>query len=126
MPRVAHFEIHVDDPDRAIQFYQTVFDWSFTKWGGGEYWLATTGPDEEPGINGGLIRRRGAIDGTAVIAYICSITVPAIDEYMERVKTNGGEIVVPKMPVPGIGWLAYGKDTEGNIFGMMQNDSAAA
>jgi predicted enzyme related to lactoylglutathione lyase len=29
------------------------------------------------------------------------------------------------MPIPGVAWLAYGKDTEGNIFGMIQNDPAA-
>ena len=28
-------------------------------------------------------------------------------------------------PIPGVGWLAYAKDTEGNIFGMMQNDPSA-
>ena len=38
----------------------------------------------------------------------------------------GGSIAVPKMAVPGIGWLAYVKDTEGNILGVMQADSAAA
>ena len=32
----------------------------------------------------------------------------------------------PKMAIPGVGWLAYGKDTEGNIFGVMQTDPAAA
>ena len=29
------------------------------------------------------------------------------------------------MPIPTVGWLAYGKDTEGNLFGMMQADAAA-
>jgi predicted enzyme related to lactoylglutathione lyase len=29
------------------------------------------------------------------------------------------------MAIPGVGWLCYFKDTEGNIFGMMQNDPAA-
>jgi uncharacterized protein len=32
---------------------------------------------------------------------------------------------VPKMPIPGVGWLAYIKDTEGNILGMMQPDPSA-
>jgi hypothetical protein len=29
------------------------------------------------------------------------------------------------MPIPGIGWLAYCKDTEGHIFGIMHPDPAA-
>ena len=38
---------------------------------------------------------------------------------------SGGQCVVPKMPMPGIGWLAYCKDTEGHIFGIMQYDPSA-
>ena len=54
MPRVSHFEIHATDPDRAIRFYSTVFSWQFNKWDGPvEYWLVRTGPDDEPGIDGG-------------------------------------------------------------------------
>ena len=57
MPRVVHFEIHAENPDRAIAFYQTVFGWQFQKWAGPmDYWLIKTGSDEERGINGGLIR----------------------------------------------------------------------
>jgi uncharacterized protein len=41
------------------------------------------------------------------------------------IEAAGGQFVLPKMPVPGVGWLAYFKDTEGHIFGVMQADSAA-
>jgi uncharacterized protein len=59
MPRVVHFEIHVGDPDRAINFYEKCFGWTFQKWDGPmPYWLITTGPDDQPGINGGLVPRR--------------------------------------------------------------------
>ncbi len=71
MPRVVHFEIHAADPNRAVNFYQTLFGWTFQKWEGPmEYWLITTGPNEQPGINGGLVQRQGEIDGQAVIAYV--------------------------------------------------------
>ena len=126
MPRVVHFEIHAGDPDRAINFYKNLFAWSFQKWEGPtEYWLITTGPDDQPGINGGLLRRRGEIDGQAVIAYVCTVDVADIDASLETAKTNGAEVAVPKMPIPGMGWLVYCKDTEGNIFGMMQADPQA-
>ena len=53
MPRVVHFEIHAGDPERAISFYQRVFGWAFQKWEGPmDYWVITTGPDEQRGING--------------------------------------------------------------------------
>jgi predicted enzyme related to lactoylglutathione lyase len=126
MSRVVHFEIHADDPDRAIKFYQSLFAWEFTKWTGPmDYWLIKTGPDGQPGINGGMVRRRGAIDGTAVIAYVCTIDVRSVDELLTAIPAKGGMIALPKMPIPGVGWLAYGKDTERNIFGFMQADKAA-
>ena len=126
MPRVVHFEIHAGDPARAINFYEKIFGWTFQKWEGPmEYWLVNTGPAEQPGINGGLMPRRGELDGQAVIAYVCTVDVAAIDESLATVVANGGTVVVPKMPLPGMGWLVYCKDTEGNIFGMMQNDPNA-
>lgn len=123
MPRVIHFEIHADNPDRAIKFYSEVLGWKFQKWEGPmEYWLIMTGDRSQPGIDGGLVRRRGAIDGDAVIAYVCTVDVPSVDNYADRAKKAGGAVVVPKMPIPGVGWLVYCKDTEGNIFGMMQSN----
>ena len=126
MPRVVHFEIHAGDPTRAVGFYEKVFGWTFQKWEGPtEYWLVTTGPDDQPGINGGLMPRRGEVDGTAVIAYVCTVGVESVDGSVATVEANGGTVVVPKMPIPGMGWLVYCKDTEGNIFGMMQGDPNA-
>ena len=126
MPRVVHFEIHAADPERAVNFYQTLFGWSFQKWEGPmDYWLVTTGPNDQPGINGGLVRRQGEIDGQAVIAYVCTVDVENLDASVQTALDNGGQIALPKMPIPGMGWLAYCKDTEGNIFGMMQGDPNA-
>jgi len=126
MPRVIHFEIHAGDPDRAVKFYESLFGWTFQKWEGPmDYWLVTTGPDSQPGINGGLLRRQGEIDGQAVIAYVCTIDVENIDASIAKAQSLGSQVVVPKMPIPGMGWLVYYKDTEGNIFGMMQADTEA-
>lgn len=128
MPRPIHFEIHADDPDRAITFYTGLFGWEFKKWDGPmPYWLVTTGPDSEPGINGGLMKRMGPPPGEAnpVNAYVCTTNVTNLDASFEKALAAGATVALPKMPVPGIGWLAYVKDTEGNILGMMQHDPAA-
>jgi len=126
MPRPVHFEIPAENPQRAIDFYSKVFGWKFRKWDGPmDYWLIKTGPDGQPGINGGMVRRQGLIDGQAVIAYVCTIDVANLDQQIKDVGNKGGQIVLPKMPIPGLGWLAYGKDREGNIFGMMQSDKTA-
>ena len=129
MPRVIHFEIHAEEPRRAIKFYETVFGWTFHRWPGPmEYWLATTGPKTEPGIDGGLLLRRGSgpAEGQPVNAFVCTIDVRDTDAAVEAALGAGGSLAVPKMAIAGVGWLAYVKDPEGNILGVMQTDSAAA
>jgi predicted enzyme related to lactoylglutathione lyase len=126
MPRVIHFEIHADDPERAVKFYQNVLGWQIEKWDGPmEYWVIRTGPKEQTGIDGGLLRRHPGQSGNAVIAYVCTVDVPSVDGYVQKATAAGGTIALPKMPIPGLGWLAYCKDTEGNIFGMMEADPSA-
>jgi predicted enzyme related to lactoylglutathione lyase len=129
VPRVIHFEIHAQDPRRAMKFYETVFGWTFHRWPGEwEYWLATTGPKDQPGIDGGLILRRGAspAEGAGVNAFVCTLDVPEADAAVEAVVKAGGSVAVAKVAVPGVGWLAYVKDPDGNLLGVMQTDSAAA
>jgi predicted enzyme related to lactoylglutathione lyase len=127
MPRVVHFEIHADDPQRAVNFYQSVFGWQIQKWDGPEdYWLVTTGQPPEPGIDGAILKRMGPINGDAVIAYVCTVDVPSVDDAIAKITSHGGTIALPKMPVPGVGWLVYAKDTEGNIFGALQSDRSAS
>ena len=92
MPRVVHFEIHAGDPDRAVNFYKTLFGWSFQKWEGPmEYWMVITGPDDQPGINGGLMRRHGEIDGQAVIAYVCTVNVEDVDASLQTALANAAQ-----------------------------------
>lgn len=118
MPKVVHFEIHADDPQRAAEFYRNVFDWEFNKWDGPqEYWLINTGEKDEVGIHGGMMRRKdpaGSVYNT--------IQVASVDDCIEKIMNSGGTIVLPKHPIPGVGYLAYFKDTEGNIFGIMHPD----
>jgi predicted enzyme related to lactoylglutathione lyase len=127
MNRVIHFEIHAEDPARAIRFYEGLFGWQFSRWGGPmDYWLIKTGEDGTPGIDGGLVRRQGTIDGQAVIAFVCTVDVADVKAMFAKAKSLGGTEALPVMPIPGVGWLAYAKDTEGNLFGMMQADTSAA
>jgi uncharacterized protein len=126
MARVIHFEVHADDPERAISFYSRVFGWKFEQWNESvDYWSVTTGPDDQPGINGGLVRRRGGIDGQAVTAFVCTIQVDDLDATVASAMGGGATVALEKMAIPGVGWLAYLKDTESNIFGLMQEDSTA-
>ncbi len=127
MPRISHFEIHADDVERAIGFYTTVLGWQFSPWGGPvDYWTITTGPDSEPGINGGLMKRMAPVDGCGFTAFPCTAMVDSLDATVATAVEAGGTVEHPRMPIPGVGWLAYLKDTEGNVFGLMQEDPSAA
>jgi predicted enzyme related to lactoylglutathione lyase len=126
MGRVVHFEIHCGDLDRAERFYRDVFGWEIQRYEGApvDYRLVTTGPDGGIGINGALVERRGEIDGQAVIAYVNTIAVEDLSATYERVATAGGEVALDPHEVPGVGHLAYFKDTEGNLFGALQPTTA--
>jgi uncharacterized protein len=122
MPRVMHFEIPADDMDRAEKFYAAVFGWTFRRWEGPmDYRLATTGGSSERGIDGALLKRPHPGAGT-----VNTVDVPSLDEYVWRVEKAGGRVTVPRMAIPGVGWLAYVADPEGNQLGLMQPDPAAA
>jgi hypothetical protein len=121
MNRVIHFEFGAVNPERAAGFYKNVFGWQATKWGGPEeYWLITTGPDQEPGINGGIMRHKDSMPRT-----VNTIAVSSVDEFAQKVVAAGGQVVVQKMAIPGVGYQAYCLDTEGNLFGIHEPDKAA-
>lgn len=121
MPRPVHFEIPAENPERAMQFYSSVFGWKFNKWDGPmDYWVISTGQPGEPGIDGGLMPRRDPNQ-----PCVNTISIANVDESLQTIEKGGGLCVVPKMAVPGVGWLAYCKDTEGHIFGIMQMDANA-
>jgi predicted enzyme related to lactoylglutathione lyase len=120
MPRISHFDIPADDPERAQKFYREVFDWKFEKWDGPmDYWMATTGT-EEPGINGGLSKRM-----SGQIGISNTINVTSLDDYSKKIIEKGGQLIVPKMAIPKIGWFAQCTDTEGNMFGIIEMDEKA-
>ncbi len=132
MSRVVHFEIQADDVERAKAFYAAVFGWSYEDYsqyvGGTTYWGVTTGPEDQPGINGGLLQRPvpapGPEQGTN--AYVCTMGVDDYDATEKRILDAGGQVALPKMALPGMAWQGYYLDSEGNTFGIHQPDPEAA
>jgi uncharacterized protein len=121
MSRVIHFEIPAADPDRAAAFYGNVFGWKFDKWPGPmEYWMVTTGKEGEIGINGGMLKKPGLVAATTN-----TIGVDSVDSVTAAVVKAGGKQLMPKTPIPTVGYFAYCEDTEGNVFGLMQTDPNA-
>ncbi|MFO1183998.1 MAG: VOC family protein [Bauldia sp.] len=123
MGRVVHFEIHAENPERAMAFYGAVFGWEFRKFGQFDYWTIATGKDGQ-GIDGGLTRRRGHNPPPASTAplssFVCVIDVADIDKAIAAALAAGGTEALPKNAIPGVGWSAYFKDPEANLFGIFQ------
>lgn len=118
--RVVHFEIPSDDPEKSVEFFKKVFGWKFRHFGEQEYYLATTGEDTSPGINGAVMRKIG--EGQPVIN---TISVEDLEKTMKDIESSGGKIVKPKSIIPGVGWLAFFADPDGNMHGIMQEDRGA-
>ena len=120
MSRVIHFDLSADNPERAAEFYRSVFNWKVNKWEGPEdYWLIQTGTEEEPGVTGGVAGRIKPEDTTAVV-----FDVESVDEVSKNVVNAGGKVREAKKVIPGVGYLIMCRDTEGNTFGIMQIDKS--
>ena len=126
MNKVVHFEIPADDLERAKKFY-SIFDWKLQDWpmaDGSIYVGASTvetdestyQPKEPGAINGGIVLRDQYSRTPSV-----TINVPSIDEYMEKAKAAGGNVVKSKELIDGMGYYAYISDTEGNVLGLWED-----
>jgi len=129
---IAHFEIPADDPEKLAAFYTALFGWKIEKYQGEgmgdmEYWGVETVPTDgqghptEQGVNGGLMKRM--MPEQQITNYI---SVSNVDEYVAKATSLGATIIVPKMPVPGMGWFAQFTDPSGNVLAIWQEDNAAA
>lgn len=122
MPTIVHFDVPSDDPQRAKQFYETIFGWHFEGPPGMDdyYLIGTKDLDGKQGVGGGLGKRGDP--SQRITAYF---GVDDMDGYSKKVEAYGGKVAQPKMTVPGWGYLTICIDTEGNTFGLWQEDKHA-
>lgn len=94
MPRPIHFDIVADDPERkSDEVLQERVRMRFDKWDGPmDYWMATTGSDSEPGINGGISRG----DPKMGMPNINTIRVNSARQFSKKVQDGGGKVVMPR------------------------------
>jgi predicted enzyme related to lactoylglutathione lyase len=112
---IVHYEISASDVNRAQRFWEGVFGWKF-------------GDSMMPDFD----YRMTQISGQSGAALMPGepghpnvyLDVSDIDASIAKVRELGGE-ADDKQPVPGHGWFAAAKDTEGNAFHLWQGDSSA-
>ncbi len=125
MNRIVHFEIHSEDIEASKKFFGDVFGWKFHQFGNEPYWMTESGksmPDfETPGIDGGFMPSRDGQPRT-----VNTIDVESVDAHCDKIRAHGGQIVVDKMPIPGVGYIAYALDPQGVLFGVYESDESAS
>jgi predicted enzyme related to lactoylglutathione lyase len=113
---IVHFEIPVDDVERAQQFYRKAFGWKISDPMKMDYFFVETRKAGEEGINGGLMKRK--MPGQPFMNYI---GVKSIEASLAKVVQAGGTICLPKQEIgQGMGWIACFQDTENNMMGFYQ------
>lgn len=124
MAKISWFEILADDNVRAKTFYEQIFGWKFEKTETDyDYWMLEQKTDDD--IGGGIMNRDMIDSRKRITGYVDSLPVDSVDKHIEIIKSHGGQLISPKHAIPGFGWHAYFLDTEGNTFGIMDNDTSA-
>lgn len=123
--KLTHFAIHIDDIERAKSFYDGVFDWGFSSYGQDDFLQIKADKSENGELIGAMQSRKYSPVPERIIGLECTIGVESIDETIEKVKSNGGQVVMPKTAIPYVGYIAKFLDTEGNLICGMQYDNSA-
>jgi predicted enzyme related to lactoylglutathione lyase len=114
---LVHYEIGAHDVDRAQRFWSTLFGWEFGEnvMPEGQYRMAKIGENA-----GAALYSADEVKGHPNVY----LDTDDIDTSIAKAKELGGD-AAEKMPVPGVGWFAECKDTEGNVFHLWQSDTSA-
>lgn len=123
--KLTHFAIHTDDIARAKNFYEDVFEWSFSSYGPPDFLQIKTDASADGELIGALQSRHYSPIADRLIGLECTIQVENIDEIIERILRNQGQILMPKTAIPYVGWITKFLDTEGNLVCAMQSDPGA-
>jgi len=123
--KLTHFAIHIDDMERAKKFYDGVFEWGFNSYGQDDFLQIKADKTENGELIGALQSRKYSPLPENIIGLECTISVENIDEIIEKVKGNGGRVVMPRTAIPFVGYIAKFLDTEGNLICAIQYDNSA-
>lgn len=123
--KLTHFAIHIDNIERAKQFYQGVFEWGFASYGPPDFLQIKADQSDNGELIGALQARKYSPVKEKIVGLECTIGVESVDEIIRKVEKNGGEILMPKTAIPYVGWITKFLDTEGNLICAMQSDSTA-
>ena len=118
-----YVDLTVQDVGQARAFFERVLGWRFEKFDlPYEYFRIQAGPDNEPGIDGGVGAVRDAPLSEGKPMTQVTIPVSNLENVLTLVLEAGGCIVEPKAPIPGVGWYATCAEPGGLKFGLIEAD----
>ncbi len=121
-----YFDLSVKDLPAARKFFERAFGWKFERFPMPfEYYRITTGPPDEPGIDGGIGQNDEAAEPASSQQVSLTLPVANLEEMIAKIEASGGEIVGPILPIPGIGKHVTCSGPGGLTFGLLQADDAA-
>jgi uncharacterized protein len=116
-----YFEIPVENLDRAVKFYSSVFECEFTRDNIHGNEMAFFPFDSAgSGVSGALAQ--GEIYRSSISGTLIYLSTEDVDSTVNKILENGGEILFPRTEVPGYGWVAEFKDCEGNRVALFQRN----
>lgn len=79
-----------------------MFGWKIERWDGPRgYRLITTGKEDQPGINGVLMKRHNPS-----LSAVNTIGVSSVDDYVIKITENYEKVLIPKMTIPKVSYVA--------------------
>jgi hypothetical protein len=114
MTNFAHIELNTSDPEKVVQFYQSLFGWTFDKMtmpNGTDYYMVKGA--ECPSI--GLMRKPMPEAPDCWLGYVAVESAPVA---VAKARELGVEVKAEGIVVPGIGEWAVLADPTGAVFGV--------
>jgi uncharacterized protein len=120
---LTHFAINADDVETTRAFYEQALGWTFRPWGPPGFYQIQTGPDDDPGVRGAMQQRRELVAGTPTIGIEPTFEVVDLDEAVASVVAAGGEVLMDRFTISGVGHLMFFRDPSGNAIGLIEHTS---
>jgi len=106
-----------NDAEALRSFYQSLFGWEPMVWEESPGYAVIPSIGAHYGIAGGI----GQIENAEFPPYLTiHVEVTDLDDRVGLIPTLGGVVVVPPMPIEGVGRMALFTDPAGNMVGLLE------
>lgn len=116
---IGWFDIYVEDMERAVAFYEGVFEQKLEKIvdpTGETQMMGFPADMKAYGASGALVKSKHSQPGIGGTMIYFSVEDCSVQE--SRVVAAKGQIVRSKFSIGDFGWVTLCVDTEGNMFGL--------